>query len=126
MSTTPITDANEYKVSDEGNGGMGDDYAERVVPVEIARQLENSLVKMTHERDELLKSAQDTLARTVIDKILAERSLDEIQRLLRQVTSDIKWIMGTRAGVSAFNLAEIRNDIEQADKYLANPVTNAT
>ena len=91
MSTTPITDANEYKVWSEGNFGMGDKYAEIVVPVEIAQQLENSLVEAT--------------------------------RLLRQVTSDIKWVMGTRAGVSAFNLAEIRNDIEQADKYLANRET---
>jgi hypothetical protein len=64
MSTTPITDANEYLVWSEGNLGMGDDYADHVVSAEIARELENKLVEMTTERDKLLKAAQDTLART--------------------------------------------------------------
>ncbi len=53
MHPTPITDENKYKVWSEGNVGMGDEYAETVVPVEIARRLENLLVEAGKQRDEL-------------------------------------------------------------------------
>lgn len=48
MNATPITDANEYRARDVSNFiGIGDENADTVVPAEIARQLENSLVEAT-------------------------------------------------------------------------------
>jgi hypothetical protein len=88
MSTTPITDANMRKVWSAANDGMGDDYAEHVVDVEVAQQLELQLI--------------------------------EAKRLLRLVTMDIKWMMNPSAVMTAFNEAEIRDTLGQADKYLAN------
>jgi len=53
-----------------------------------------------------------------------ERELVKATRLLRQVTKDIKWVLlNPQTVVSVFNKAEIRNTIEQADKYLANKET---
>lgn len=40
MSNTPITDESEYMLWTEENYGMGDEYAEHVVPSDIARSLE--------------------------------------------------------------------------------------
>ena len=43
VGTTPRTDATEYKLWTAANDGMGDEYAERVVPVDFARELELEL-----------------------------------------------------------------------------------
>ena len=40
MTITPITDENERLIYSEGNYGMGEEYAERVVDSEVCRKLE--------------------------------------------------------------------------------------
>lgn len=60
MSGTPITDAEEYKTWSEGNQGMGDEYAEYVVPSSLARQLEEKLATMTAAKARALEALVET------------------------------------------------------------------
>ncbi len=46
MSDTPLTDAESTKVWSEGNQGLGDEYAEEVVPTEFARSLERKIAQL--------------------------------------------------------------------------------
>lgn len=59
MSETPLTDEQTYQVWSEGNQGLGDEYAENVVPAEFARGLEIQL-KLLRERHERLESVHKT------------------------------------------------------------------
>ena len=43
MSDAPRTDANVYTTYSEGNQGLGEEYAEYVVDVDFARELEREL-----------------------------------------------------------------------------------
>jgi hypothetical protein len=43
IMNTPVCDEYAYDTWSEGNQGMGDDYAEHVIPLEIALKLETRL-----------------------------------------------------------------------------------
>lgn len=66
---TPRTEAEYYKVESAANYGMGDDYADHVVPVEFARQLERELnaanariaeLEQKQEKENSVKSGKDS------------------------------------------------------------------
>lgn len=48
-SDTPMTDAESIRVWSEGNQGLGDEYADEVVPAEFARCLERKIAKLERE-----------------------------------------------------------------------------